>query len=204
MPDYELELELLDKGYTIISGMDECSRGSLFGPVYAAAVVLPEDTVKILQRFIKDSKKLTAKKRKELSDLIKRMGYWSIGEASNKEIDDFNILEATKMAMTRALASISLPVDFVLIDGSMSFEEYFDIPYTSLIKGDDRSVSVAAASIVAKEYQCEQMLAYHAKYPYYDLNNNKGYGTKKHIEAIEKYGPCDLHRKTFKRVMEYV
>lgn len=202
MPDYRYEQELIHRGYSQVAGVDECSRGSLIGPVYAGAVILAPDMIDFFSDYVKDSKKMSEKKRREICDIIKSSCKCAVGEASSQEIDDMNILRATKLAMYRAINQLPT-TDFLLIDGNMSFEDVFDLPYTSIVKGDDKSLSIAAGSILAKTYQVEQMKLFDQKYPGYGLAQNKGYGTKKHIEAIEKLGPCEIHRKSFNRVREY-
>lgn len=202
MPDFRYEEELIHRGYTQIAGVDECSRGSLIGPVYAGAVILAPDMVDFFGDYVRDSKKLSEKKRNGICDIITSSCAWAIGEASSTEIDDLNILQATKLAMYRAVTKLPA-TDFLLIDGNMSFQDVFDIPYESIVKGDDKSLSVAAASIVAKTYQVAQMKWFDRMYPGYGLAQNKGYGTKKHIDAIAKLGPCEIHRKSFNRVREY-
>jgi ribonuclease HII len=202
MPDFRYEEELKARGYLHIAGIDECSRGSLIGPVYAGAVILAPDMIDFFGDYVKDSKKMSEKKRNEICDIITSSCIWAIGEASNVEIDSFNILEATKLAMFRAVKELPT-ADFLLIDGNMKFNHIFETPYESIVKGDDKSLSIAAGSIVAKTYQVSQMKFFDRMYPGYGLSSNKGYGTKQHIEAIEKLGPCDLHRKSFGRVREY-
>jgi ribonuclease HII len=202
MPDFSYEQELIDRGYLNVAGVDECSRGSLIGPVYAGAVILAPDMLDFFAEYVKDSKKMSEKKRGEICDIITHSCMWSIGEASSQEIDDLNILQATKLAMYRAVNGIS-KADFLLIDGNMSFQDVFDLPYTSIVKGDDKSLSIAAASIVAKTYQVAQMKWFDRMYPGYGLAQNRGYGTVQHCKAIEKLGPCEIHRKSFNRVKEY-
>ena len=203
MPDFSYEQGLESKGYLHVAGLDETSRGSLIGPVYAGAVILAPDMIEFFGEYVKDSKKLSEKKRNGICDIITSSCAWSIGEASHEEIDAFNILEATKLAMFRAVKALP-SADFLLIDGNMKFENIFDVPYESIVKGDDKSLSVAAASIVAKTYQVAQMKLFDRLFPGYGLSKNKGYGTKQHIEAIRELGPCELHRKSFRRVNEYV
>lgn len=201
MPNFTFEEELLDKGYLNIAGADETSRGVLIGPVFAGAVILSQDLVPLFSTILDDSKKLSEKKRREYSDLIKASCKWAIGEASTQEVDDLNILEATKLAMFRAWSQLK-DVDYLLIDGNMTFA--IDMPYKSIVKGDSKSLSIAAASIIAKDYQCAYMYELDKLYPLYQLANCKGYGTVQHCKAIEKYGPCPEHRQTFKRVREFV
>ena len=201
MPSYSLEEEYMKRGFYKIAGVDECSRGSLIGPVYAGAVILNEDMVNTFTKILDDSKKLSANKRRDLAALITATCEWAIGEASAEEVDKLNILNATQVAMFRAIDKLS-NVDFLLIDGNMKFDDMFN-NYLSVVKGDAKSISIAAASIVAKEHQCNMMVEFDKQYPGYGLSQNKGYGTKKHKEAIAQLGPCPIHRKTFKGVQEY-
>ncbi len=201
MPNYEIEYELTSKCYQHIVGVDECSRGSLIGSVYAGAVILNRTMVNVFSTLLDDSKKLSPTKRHDLSYIVKATCTWAIGEASAEEIDKLNILNATQLAMYRAVEKLP-HVDYILIDGNMKFDDMFD-NYESIVKGDAKCLSISAASIVAKEYQCNIMLELDKQYPGYDLAHCKGYGTKKHKEAIAKLGPCPLHRKTFGGVKEY-
>lgn len=204
MPTFDLEYELIDKGYVNVFGIDESARGNLAGSVYAAAVRLDLALIESFGKFVDDSKKISMKKREEIADIIKVTCQWSIGTASNVEIDEINILEATKLAMQRAVAQHK-DVDYLLIDGNMSFRGIFgDVPYQSIIKGDATCLSIAAASILAKTEQCQAMLEFDKLYPQYGFASNRGYGTKKHREAIVKHGVTPIHRKTFKRVREFV
>lgn len=186
------EKDLLNKGYRFIAGVDEVGRGPLAGPVYAAAVILDLNNP-IYE--IKDSKKLSDTKRKEISEKIKAHSIsYSIAFATEKEIDELNILNATKLAMKRAIEGLSVKPDFILID---AVKLDLGIDSDSLIKGDDLSVSIGAASIIAKVERDEFMDKIALKYPFYSFEKNKGYGTKEHIEAIKKYGPCEIHRRSF-------
>lgn len=203
MPDFSLETELKEKGYFCIVGADETSRGSLIGSVFAGAVILSEDLLDIFEKNLNDSKKLSEKKRRELSDLIKATCKWAIGSASSLEIEELNILNATKLAMSRAINQLE-NVDYVLVDGNMEMDTVLGISYESIIKGDAKCLSIAAASIIAKEAQCQYMYDLDKIYPQYSLAKHKGYGTALHREAIMKYGPCELHRKTFGGVKEFV
>ncbi|MCX7904686.1 MAG: ribonuclease HII [Caloramator sp.] len=189
----EYEKELI-KSYKFIAGVDEVGRGPLAGPVYAAAVIL--DIEKPILG-IKDSKKLTEKQRLELYDKIKAEAIdYSLGYATVEEIDELNILEATKLAMLRALEGLKIKPDIILID---ALKLDVDIPQISIIKGDDLSVSIGAASIIAKVERDLYMQKASIQYPFYNFTKNKGYGTREHIEAIKKYGPCEIHRRTFIR-----
>lgn len=198
MLEYTLERELADKGYVSICGVDEAGRGPLCGPVFAAACILPEGLV---IEGLNDSKKLSPKKRKELSEIIKREAVaYCIAQASVAEIDELNILEANMLAMRRAVAGLSQRADFALIDGNVS--RGFDIPTMTVIKGDATSPSIAAASILAKvarDELCEEM---DRQYPEYGIAKHKGYGTKEHMEALRKYGPSPIHRKKFIRFLD--
>jgi len=204
MANFDLEYNLIEKGYTIILGLDECARGNLAGPVVASAVLVDETLVPAFEQFVDDSKKMSPKKRLEVCNILQATCKCKLGIATNEEIDNLNILEATKLAMSRAVAQFE-EVDYLLIDGNMHFDNIFgDIPYTSVIKGDAKSISIAAASIFAKTYHTKLMEAYDKQYPLYGFASHKGYGTKKHREAIIKFGVTPIHRKTFKRVREYV
>lgn len=195
----EYESELYKKGLELICGVDEVGRGPLIGPVVAAAVILPKN---YFHEDIKDSKKLTEKKREKLYDIIINDAISiGIGIVDEKEIDKINIYEATKVAMKTAINNLKIKPEHILID-AMKLE--LEIPSTSIIKGDAKSESIAAASIIAKVTRDRMLDEMDKEYPMYDLKHNKGYGTKKHIEALKKHGPCIHHRKTFKPVMELI
>lgn len=195
---YKYERELYDQGLELIGGVDEVGRGPLIGSVVAACVVLPKDFV---LEGLTDSKKLSEKKRDLFFDIIKEKAIAiGIGIVDEKEIDRINIYEATKIAMKEAIKNTNIKLDHVLID-AMPLD--IDIPTTSIIKGDAKSISIAAASVIAKVTRDKMMYELDEKYPMYDLKNNKGYGTKKHIEAIKKYGITKYHRLTFKPVSDY-
>lgn len=187
------ENEKYNEGYKIICGVDEAGRGPLAGPVYAAAVVLEKgQTIE----GVNDSKKLSEKKRKLLFDkIINECKDYSIGTASEKEIDELNILQATFLAMKRAVDGLSVKPDCALVDGNQI--PNLDCDVTTVVKGDAKSESIAAASILAKVSRDRYMLEIAEKYPQYGFEKHKGYGTKLHYEMIEKYGICDIHRKTF-------
>lgn len=194
---YNHEKRLKNEGYSMVAGIDEVGRGSLSGPVVAAAVILP---CQLFIPDIKDSKKLTSKKRSELYvsilDKAKDVG---IGIVEAKIIDKINIAQATYLAMKKAILDLKKMPDYLLVDGfKIPQLDIFQLP---LIKGEDKSMSIAAASIVAKVYRDSIMIKYDEKYPQYFFKKNKGYGTKEHLEALLKYGPSEIHRKTFKRVM---
>jgi len=198
-PTYDIELDLRNQGYKHIIGIDEAGRGPLMGPVVAAGVCITDgfDTSEI-----NDSKKLSAKKREYLYDKIINECYYAVVEVNEKTIDEFNIREATKLAM-RNVIYLMQDADFAIIDGNF-LPENIDIPARCIIKGDSLSVSIAAASIVAKVTRDRMIMSCHKEYPIYGWNRNKGYGTKEHRDAIALYGPTIYHRKTFGGVREYV
>lgn len=193
MVDYSIENEYREKGFNVICGVDEAGRGPLAGPVYAAAVILPSDCV---IEGLNDSKKLTEKKREALFDEIKEKALaYGIASADEKEIDEINILNATFLAMKRAINSLSVKPDLALIDGNQ--KPHTDIEEVTVIKGDAKSMSIAAASVLAKVSRDRFMLEMAEKYPQYEFARHKGYGTKLHYEKIAQYGVCDIHRRTF-------
>lgn len=193
----EFENELYNNGINFIAGIDEVGRGPLVGPVVTAAVILPKD---FYDERINDSKKLTEKKRELLYDVIMENALSvGVGMSSPKVIDEINILNATKKAMVEAVNNLSIKPEHLLID---AVKLDIDIPQTSIIKGDAKSQSIASASIIAKVTRDRMMLELDKKYPMYDFKHNKGYGTKKHIEALYKYGPLKEHRKSFAPVSE--
>lgn len=197
---YKYEHELNDKGINIIAGVDEVGRGPLIGSVITACVVLPKD---FKLEGLTDSKKLSEKKRDEYYKVIKEKALAiGIGECTEKEIDKYNIYEATKIAMKKAIeeANKQIKIEHVLID-AMPLE--LDIPTTSIIKGDSKSITIAAASVIAKVTRDKMMYNLDKIYPMYDLANNKGYPTKKHLEAIEKYGITEYHRLSYGPVAKY-
>lgn len=193
MVDYSIENEYREKGFNIICGVDEAGRGPLAGPVYAAAVILPSDCV---IEGLNDSKKLTEKKREALFDEIKEKALaYGIASADEKEIDEINILNATFLAMKRAIDLLSVKPDLALIDGNQ--KPHTDIEEVTVIKGDAKSMSIAAASVLAKVSRDRFMFEMSEKYPQYEFARHKGYGTKLHYEKIAQYGVCDIHRRTF-------
>ena len=188
------------RGYHRIAGVDEVGRGPLAGPVVAAAVILPRDGIGF-ELF--DSKQISSKKREELYPLILKEALGvGIGIIGQEEIDCINIFQATLRAMVAAIENLPLPPDFLLIDGTQGLK--FSIPQKSIPKGDRLSNSIAAASIVAKVTRDRIMEEYHQQHPEYDFAKHKGYGTKEHRQAIKKFGICELHRKTFRGVKEYL
>ena len=191
--DYSCEKLAIEKGSKTVCGIDEAGRGPLAGPVYAAAVILPID---LEIDGLNDSKKLTEKKREALFDVIceKAISY-SIGIATEKEIDEINILNATFLAMRRAVDGLSVKPDYALIDGNQ--HPGLSIQDETVVKGDGKSMSIAAASILAKVSRDRFMLEIAEKYPEYCFEKHKGYGTKLHYEMIEKYGVSPVHRRSF-------
>lgn len=196
--EYEDELE--KKGIKYIAGVDEVGRGPLVGPVVTACVILPPGYT---LEGLTDSKKLSLKKREMYFDIIMKDALSvSVGMKSEDVIDDVNIYEATKLAMYEAINNSKIKPEHVLID-AMKLEE-LDIPSTSIIKGDLKSITIAAASVIAKVTRDRMLVELDKKYPEYGFAKNAGYGTKQHIEAIEKYGIIKEHRKTFKPVSDHL
>ena len=190
---WAIEDECRAQGYTVICGVDEAGRGPLAGPVCAAAVILPDH---LELPGLNDSKKLSDKKRRELFPLIKEQAIaYGIGLASEKEIDEINILQATYLAMERALAQLEGKADLALIDGNRAKD--FGLPVKTVVKGDSLSASIAAASILAKVTRDDMMEAYAGEYPGYGFEVHKGYGTKAHYAALTEKGPSPIHRMTF-------
>lgn len=187
------EKELKSKGYNLICGIDEVGRGPLAGPVVCAAVIMPLDDI---IEGVDDSKKLSAKKREYLSEMIKeRAVAYAITRVEPQVIDEINILNATKLCMKNAAESLDIKPDFVITDGNMELD--IDIPQMSIIKGDALSYSIGAASVIAKVYRDGIMDEYAKDYPFYAFEKNKGYGTAAHIDGIKRAGICAVHRKTF-------
>jgi len=188
------------QGYQRIAGVDEAGRGPLAGPVVAAAVILPEEGI---GQKLFDSKQIPFRKREELYGVIlsKALGV-GVGTVCQEEIDLLNILRATLKAMVLAVESLPLSPDFILIDGNQTL--HFPVPQKPIRKGDQICNSIAAASIVAKVTRDRMMFECHQKYPQYNFAKHKGYGTKEHRKAIETFGICELHRKTFRGVKEYL
>ena len=198
MPDYSLEKEYLNKGYKYVCGIDEAGRGPLCGPVFAAACILPID---LEIEGLNDSKKLTEKKREKLFDVIKEKAVaYCIASASVEEIDATNILEADLLAMRRAIDGLSVKADFALIDGNINRD--FQIDSAAVIKGDATSMSIAAASILAKVARDRICIDLDREYPQYGIAKHKGYGTKAHMDALRQHGPSPIHRKKFIRFLD--
>lgn len=191
--DYSFEFAAMNKGFKTVCGVDEAGRGPLAGPVYAAAVILP---IGAEIDGLNDSKKLYEKKREELFEIINDVAISvSVGTASEKEIDEINILNATFLAMKRAVLGLEIPADYAIIDGNRA--PNLEIPAETVVKGDGKVMSVAAASIIAKVSRDRFMLKMAEQYPEYQFEKHKGYGTKLHYEMIEKYGVSPIHRKSF-------
>ena len=191
--DFSFEKSLIPQGVTVVCGLDEAGRGPLAGPVYAGAVILPEGYV---PEGLNDSKKLSEKKRDLLFELITENALdWGFGTASPEEIDEINILNASMLAMKRAVESLSLSPEFLLVDGNIA--RGFDQEALPVIKGDAKSPSIAAASIIAKVLRDRECLEMDRLYPEYGFAAHKGYPTKAHFEAIVKHGVLPIHRKSF-------
>lgn len=183
----------INQGFEFICGVDEAGRGPLAGPVYAAAIILPKGK---LVDGAKDSKKLSPKKRQSLYDIIIASAIsYGIASVDESEIDKVNILNATHIAIKKAVSQLKIKPDVVLIDGNSGPK--LEMPYQTIIKGDDLSMTISCASILAKVARDNFMIKIAEKYPEYQFEKHKGYGTKIHIEAIKKYGPCKIHRKSF-------
>ena len=196
---YQYERELIKNGINLIAGVDEVGRGPLVGPVVTAAVILPKN---YQLEGLNDSKKLSEKKRDKFYDIIMRDALAvGIGIKDNKVIDDVNIYEATKLAMIEAINKLSIKPEHVLID-AMPLDIL--IPHTSIIKGDAKSLTIAAASVIAKVTRDRMMYELDKKYPMYNYKKNKGYPTREHIEAINKYGIIEEYRKTYGPVKDYL
>ena len=190
---WEIEKTWADRGFHAICGIDEAGRGPLAGPVCAAAVILPEG---LEIPGLNDSKKLTDKKRRELFPIIEEQALaYGIGWASQEEIDDINILQATFLAMSRAVEQLNIRPDLALVDGNRA--PTLDLPVETVVKGDSLSASIAAASMLAKVSRDDVMLRMAEEYPGYGFEVHKGYGTKAHYEALRTFGPSPIHRRTF-------
>lgn len=205
-PNLREEKKLYKKGYKMVVGIDEAGRGPLAGPVVAVAfcLVCKDDRslasgeAKLRRNTIKDSKQLSAKQREEIYEVLKKDPgvEWGIGKVSERVIDKINILQATKLAMKRAVKNLNKKADFLLIDGNFGLD--IDVLQKSIVKGDQKVFSVAAASIIAKVTRDRMMINYHKKYPEYCFDRHKGYPTQQHRQFIKQYGFCQIHRKTFR------
>lgn len=190
----EYERKYLESGYKFIAGVDEVGRGPLAGPVVTCAVIMPLDKDDIIEG-VTDSKKLSEKKRRYLAEKIKEKAIaYKITEISPKEIDEINILEATKKSMYNSINGLKVTPDVAFIDALKIGSGILEVP---IIKGDFLSYSIGCASIVAKVYRDDLMVSLDDKYPQYGFKKHKGYGTKVHVDAIKEFGPCEIHRKTF-------
>lgn len=198
MPTFEYEEKHYLEGYTAVCGCDEAGRGPLCGPVVAAAVILPRG---LEIEGLNDSKKLSEKKREALFDIIKEKAIaYAIAEVSPKEIDEINILNASMLAMRRAVDALSTKADFALIDGNCS--RGFEIPTETVVKGDAKSYSIAAASILAKVTRDRGCIELDKEYPQYGIAKHKGYPTKDHMDAVRKYGPAPIYRMSFLKFLD--
>lgn len=194
---WQFELHTQKRGYPHIAGIDEAGRGPLAGPVVSAAVILPSS---FTCPGINDSKKLSEKKRERFFPLISEQALAvGIGIADHTEIDQINILQASLLSMKRAVQNLKLTPDFLLIDGKFTIDS--DLPQQAIVKGDSKSISIAAASIIAKVTRDRIMEELHRTYPLYNFSRHKGYPTKAHKQAIMEHGPCPIHRKTFSGVI---
>ena len=181
-------------GVELIAGIDEAGRGPLAGPVVVGIAIMPKDS---MIEGVNDSKKVSEKKREKLYDQITQEAIaWNVGMADQNEIDEINILNATKLALTRAIEGLKVKPDLILVDALTNIDTK-GIPYKSIIKGDAKEYSIAAASILAKVTRDRMMREYDEIYPGYGFSGHKGYGTAAHIAAIKEYGPCPIHRETF-------
>ncbi len=195
MDGLDYERECLARGYRAVAGVDEAGRGPLAGPVVCAAVILPTEEEKRIFG-INDSKKLSAKKRELLAEQIKERALaFSVVEVDEHTVDEINILQATRLGMKRAVESLSVCADLVLVDGNMTLD--LTVPQRSIVKGDALVCSIGAASILAKTYRDALMKRYDLEYPVYGFAKHMGYGTAEHIRAIREYGLCTIHRRTF-------
>ncbi|MBE9056460.1 ribonuclease HII [Sphaerospermopsis sp. LEGE 08334] len=183
----------------LVAGVDEVGRGTLFGPVVAAAVILPPAALPQLMALkINDSKKLSSSRRNQLAQEIAGLALdWKIGYAATAEIDKINILQATLLAMKRAVLKLKVQPELCLVDGNQMVKD-LNIPQQTIVNGDGRSLNIAAASIMAKVWRDDLVLRLASKYPMYDIENNKGYGSPRHLLALQKYGPSPLHRLSFR------
>lgn len=199
MTSREIERQLIIQGYTSIAGLDEVGRGCIAGPVAAGVVIFPADVDDSLLTEIRDSKKLSHKKRLNLREVIVTNALVAeVGWSSVVEIDDIGIVPATKLAMERAIGKSPMPPDYLLVDALEI--KWGQTPVRAIIKGDDISTTIAAASIVAKVTRDEYMVNLGEKFPSYHFDKNKGYGTRDHVMALRSFGPCDAHRTTFEPV----
>lgn len=182
-------------GYQFEAGTDEAGRGCLSGPVVAAAVILPLD---YHNKLLNDSKQLSEAKRKKLRPIIEKDALaFGVSFINEKEVDQLNVLQASITGMQRAISMMSIPPEYIIVDGN-KFKPYKDVPFETIVKGDAKYLSIAAASVLAKTYRDDFMEKIHKEFPFYNWKNNKGYPTKEHRKAIQEYGITKYHRKTFK------
>ncbi|QPJ61935.1 MAG: ribonuclease HII [Candidatus Nitronauta litoralis] len=196
----DFEKQAIEQGYQCIAGVDEAGRGPLAGPVTAAAIVLPQDPD---LPGLDDSKKLTEERREFFYDKLTRLtDLWFVAVVDSPCIDEINILQATRLAMKQAVEKLKVMPDLVLVDGNQRIDIQPD--QQTLVKGDQRCLSIAAASVLAKVTRDRLMHDYHRQFPVYGFEQHKGYGTKLHRDSIREHGPCEIHRKSFKGVKEYL
>ena len=198
MSHFHYESDARRAGYFLIAGIDEAGRGPLAGPVIAAAVILPEN---VRLEGVRDSKKMTPRAREEAFFRIEQLAVSvSVAVVSPREIEQINILQAARKSMKQAVLHLDPLPDFLLIDGTA----YLDVPIqqSCIVRGDQQCLSISAASVLAKVYRDRMMCSYHELYPQYGFSSNKGYGTRQHLAAITRYGPCSIHRVTFRGVVQ--
>jgi len=205
-PSFNQEKELYQEGYEAVAGVDEAGRGPLAGPVVAAAVVFSPEILnpKLEEKGIRDSKDLSGKRREELYKfIVQNVQTWGVGIVSEKVIDEINILRASILAMKEAVKNLKDNPDFLLIDGCHTISDY-PVSQVAVPHGDKTIISISAASIIAKVTRDRMMLNFHQKFPQYGFDRHKGYGTRLHLEKIEKYGPCKIHRRSFNPIKEII
>lgn len=202
----EMESKLFKQGFNLIAGVDEAGRGCLAGPVVAGAVCVKKHRLgELLRRGVKDSKKLSPKRREKLSRFLTRNFPWAVGESSNQEIDKLGIKKATILAMARALNQLRVSPQYILLDGPWTLYQIGEespldkilISKKGVVNGDEQCLSVAAASIIAKVWRDNIMRHYHREFPQFDFSKHKGYGTQAHMRALETFSACRIHRRSF-------
>ncbi len=207
VPDFKRESSLQKEGYKFIAGIDEAGRGPWAGPVVAGAVVLKESEKLanlLIDMGVRDSKQMTEKKRERAYGfIVKEIKHWGVGIVSEKEIDEINILNATKLAMKKAIDDLGCKVDYLIIDGNFTMRD-FPVNQSAVPKADQKILSVSLASVIAKVTRDRIMIELDAKYPEYGFASHKGYGTKKHQEALRQFGPLDIHRKSFAPIRKFL
>jgi len=201
-PLWKIEEKLFSQGIKIIGGIDEAGRGPLAGPVVAACVLvnnnydLESSVYYTILKDVNDSKKIAAKRRKEIFKALKNEFAFAVGACDSETIDQMNIFAASYLAMKKAVTALKIKPEIILVDGKFEIPN-FSLPQQAIIKGDAKSFAIAAASIIAKETRDEIMDGWHKKYPLYGFNKHRGYGTKQHLASIGQHGPCPIHRKSF-------